>query len=176
MSVVLITFPGAPSVSEEAIKKEHEMENEIRVKMQGSFCHTYQHMIYSCTDPCLLTGPSLGLLLWSKPLPSTRQPIALSVDLRKSLNIDNLCLAQRFYRTLNTTLQISSKLCEYSMMNPPSNSRQEEVSTQSKFDHRSMTQHTSASNHIIMWFEGTNFQAMISELKLLVIKIPGVEL
>lgn len=35
MSIVLLTLPGAPKVSEEAIKKEKEMEDIIEKKVAG---------------------------------------------------------------------------------------------------------------------------------------------
>lgn len=35
MSIVLLTLPGAPKISEEAIKKEKEMEDIIEKKVAG---------------------------------------------------------------------------------------------------------------------------------------------
>lgn len=36
MSIVIVAFTGAPTVSEEAIKKEQELDNRIEAKIKGN--------------------------------------------------------------------------------------------------------------------------------------------
>ena len=36
MSIVVVTFQGAPKVSEEAIKKEEELDAKIEAKIKGN--------------------------------------------------------------------------------------------------------------------------------------------
>jgi hypothetical protein len=36
MSIVIVAFTGAPIVSEEAIKKEQELDNRIEAKIKGN--------------------------------------------------------------------------------------------------------------------------------------------
>lgn len=44
MSLVLITLPGAPKVSEEAVKREKELEDLIEKKVNGKFSlFSYAH-------------------------------------------------------------------------------------------------------------------------------------
>lgn len=35
MSIVIVNFPGAPKVSEEAVKKEQQLDNRIEAKIKG---------------------------------------------------------------------------------------------------------------------------------------------
>ena len=38
MSIVLIAFEGAPTVSDDAIQKERELDEQIEVKIKGWCC------------------------------------------------------------------------------------------------------------------------------------------
>lgn len=41
MSIVLVTFEGAPKVSEDAVKKEKELDEKIELKIKGNFGIVY---------------------------------------------------------------------------------------------------------------------------------------
>lgn len=48
MSVVLVCLPGAPKISEEAVKKEEELDKYLETRVQGQhtqhmFTHTFTH-------------------------------------------------------------------------------------------------------------------------------------
>lgn len=40
MSVVLVCFPGAPKISEEAMKKEEELDKYLETRVEGQRTHT----------------------------------------------------------------------------------------------------------------------------------------
>lgn len=46
MSIVIVAFAGAPEVSEDAIKKEKDLDERIEVKIKGT-CRLKQ---YSCEE------------------------------------------------------------------------------------------------------------------------------
>lgn len=50
MSVVLVCFPGAPKISEEAVKKEEELDKYLETRVEG------QH-IKGLISPCLNMSP-----------------------------------------------------------------------------------------------------------------------
>lgn len=37
MSVVLVCFPGAPKISEEAVKKEEELDKYLETRVEGQY-------------------------------------------------------------------------------------------------------------------------------------------
>lgn len=39
MSVVLVCFPGAPKISEEAVKKEEELDKYLETRVEGQHTH-----------------------------------------------------------------------------------------------------------------------------------------
>lgn len=47
MSVVLVCLPGAPKISEEAVKKEEELDKYLETRVEGQHTHialhTYKH-------------------------------------------------------------------------------------------------------------------------------------
>lgn len=51
MSVVLVCFPGAPKISEEAVKKEEELDKYLEARVEGersdsgSFCPDSHHLV-----------------------------------------------------------------------------------------------------------------------------------
>lgn len=52
MSVVLVCFPGAPKISEEAVKKEEELDKYLETRVEGQhtrepahFDVTYYHFL-----------------------------------------------------------------------------------------------------------------------------------
>ena len=42
MSIEIVTFPGAPAVSEEAVKREAELDARIETLVKGTITLTYQ--------------------------------------------------------------------------------------------------------------------------------------
>lgn len=49
MSVVLVCLPGAPKISEEAVKKEEELDKYLETRVEG------QHTQHMCTHAHLHT-------------------------------------------------------------------------------------------------------------------------
>lgn len=49
MSVVLVCFPGAPKISEEAVKKEEELDKYLEARVEGersgSCCPDSHHLV-----------------------------------------------------------------------------------------------------------------------------------
>lgn len=48
MSVVLVCLPGAPKISEEAVKKEEELDKYLETRVEGQhmqhvYTHTFTH-------------------------------------------------------------------------------------------------------------------------------------
>ncbi len=44
MSVVLVCLPGAPKISEEAVKKEEELDKYLETRVEGQHTqHVYTH-------------------------------------------------------------------------------------------------------------------------------------
>lgn len=45
MSVVLVCLPGAPKISEEAVKKEEELDKYLETRVEGQHTqHVYTHI------------------------------------------------------------------------------------------------------------------------------------
>lgn len=47
MSVVLVCFPGAPKISEEALKKEEELDKYLETRVEGQHTHKNLHTFTS---------------------------------------------------------------------------------------------------------------------------------
>lgn len=51
MSVVLVCFPGAPKVSEEAVKKEEELDKYLETRVEGELTlpagRSHFHLMFS---------------------------------------------------------------------------------------------------------------------------------
>lgn len=43
MSVVLVCFPGSPKISEEAVKKEEELDKYLENRVEGQHKHVHTH-------------------------------------------------------------------------------------------------------------------------------------
>ena len=53
MSVVLVCFPGAPKISEEAVKKEEELDKYLETRVEGQHTqhiYTYRHNKHGCSN------------------------------------------------------------------------------------------------------------------------------
>lgn len=49
MSVVLVCLPGAPKISEEAVKKEEELDKYLESRVEGQHMqHTLTHLHTNC--------------------------------------------------------------------------------------------------------------------------------
>lgn len=47
MSVVLVCFPGAPKISEEAVKKEEELDKYLETRVEGQHTHKSLRVVTS---------------------------------------------------------------------------------------------------------------------------------
>ena len=53
MSVVLVCFPGAPKISEEAVKKEEELDKYLETRVEGQHTqhiYAYRHNKHGCSN------------------------------------------------------------------------------------------------------------------------------
>lgn len=64
MSIVLVTFPAAPKVSQEAVQKELELENILEKKIRCEYHERIELVLFQFLPRMLSHFRFLCLILW----------------------------------------------------------------------------------------------------------------